>query len=391
MQQSPDSERVRRDMEESLTEWGVVPGKNDRHRRFYRNAIKTALSYCGEKESPLKQRILELRVNNFPKEPTAAVEFVLRQELEEEDATFRRTEDVLGLSFAPYNTAKDSHTGKLVVKLKRDFVKFSKRQFDPFTRFSYDDVDLQQSVGTDWQDLDSLCGHVMEALVACHVVHKCACQSCFRRNVLRYNGGLDDACSWADIVCIGCKATYEIKSKRDVQAIEKSFQFGFRGGSFRTFASFKQLGKRYLLGVSRKASIDVHGCYHHPVTLADIDHVIPRLSSYSFDAAISVMPITTTIKHTNRRHWCKVPAWRENPTATAREVFDSKYGAGEWARFESRDFPVHEGSVAPFDGCSRHKPEVEQDRDHIQSIQKALANLRVGGEEDDWETMYNSD
>jgi hypothetical protein len=394
MQRPPDLERVRRGMEKSLVEWGVEPGKNDTHRNFYRKAIWTATSYCGEKESPLEQRLLELRelrVNNFPKDPTAAVEYVLRQELEEEGATFQTIEDVLGLSFAPYYAFSDSRTGKLVVKLNREFSKFSKRQLDPFTRFSYDDIDLQESVWTGWQDLDSLGGYVMEALVVCHIVHTCACQSCFRENVLRYNGGLDEACSWADIVCIGCRATYETKSKRDVQAIEKSFQFGFWGGSFRTFAGFKQLGKRFLLVVSRKASVDVNGSYHHPVTLADIDHVVPRVSSFSFDDTVPVIPLVTTIKHANRRHWCKVPAWRKNHAAIAEEVFNSKYGDGEWIGFGSRDFPVREGSGAPFDGSSRDNPGGEQLQDDIQSLQQALIDLQVGGEDDDWETLYNSD
>lgn len=140
----------------------------------------------------------------------------------------------------------------------------------------------------------------MEALVACRIVHSEACKFCLYRKCLRYNGGLDDACSWADIVCIKCHATYEIKSKKDPDTVQKGFENGFRGRSFRTFAGLEELGQRYLLVVSR-TPVSVKGELCHPITVATIDHVIPQLSSESFDLSRESIRLRTIIKATNRK------------------------------------------------------------------------------------------
>merc|ERR1719232_2506329 len=101
---------------------------------------------------------------------------------------------------------------------------------------------------------------------------------------MRWNGGRNLASSWHDIVCKKCKATYEIKSKRDNQAIEDCFKFNrIPGGSFSTFHEYKAFGRsRFLLLVSRKPDVDLSGLFFYPVTVALIEDALPALKDKSF-------------------------------------------------------------------------------------------------------------
>lgn len=74
----------------------------------------------------------------------------------------------------------------------------------------------------------------MEALVAHHVVYSASCYHCKQRGGLRRKGGRDTDSSWTDLLCWKCKSTYEIKSKKDAEALEKVFHRNeLPGGSFR--------------------------------------------------------------------------------------------------------------------------------------------------------------
>ena len=202
---------------------------------------------------------------------------------------------------------------------------------DPFTRFAYRDSVPKEDTWTQWQDPSSLGGHALEALVACKVVHTFRCQSCLREGGLRHNGGVDDACSRADIVCILCFATYEVKSKKDMKSVQKGFRYGFQGGSFRLFAGFQEVGKRFLIAVNRKPERDNYGRKHHTIMLASIDHVTPTLTCRSFDGGVDEINIRTVIKTVDERVLCRLETARVDLSKIAEKVFDSKFGRGEWS------------------------------------------------------------
>lgn len=308
------------------------------------------------------------------------MKFVLQTEIKEA-RIFRKCEDTLGHPFAPYYVVNEQ--GRDVPKISRRFFKYSSRQLDPFSRFSYRDQSLKEMVSEDWSTSDSLGGRVFEALVACHIIHSKACKSCFCKNVLRYNGGLDEVCSWSDIVCIKCNATYEIKSKKDPEAIQKSFQYGFRGGSFRTFAQFEQIGERYLIVVSRApvAVCAESGAICHPVTVAKIDYVIPQISCDSFDPKSTNIPLRTIIKLQGRSQWCNLPLCTLDFWSTAKEVFEEYFGPGEWGGMETVSAPLFsESDPSLTTSASLHEKGVDE------IIQKSLAKLELSDDEvDDWE------
>lgn len=95
------------------------------------------------------------------------------------------------------------------------------------------------------------------------------------------------------------------------------------------FAGFEELGKRFLLVVSRKPDIVVGREPHHPVTVASIDYVTPNLSSLSFDDGVEAIRLRTTIKAVDRKIWFRIPACEMNlaqssPKGVRLEVWTSR-------------------------------------------------------------------
>jgi len=352
---SDDTKRVRREVELSLMLWGVKPQLSN-HEKFHRSAINSAVSYSGAaarnkklgERSPVDVRIEELRINgsgggsggDFPKDPLAAVRFVLRGEMDEVavDGNVRNfflVTDTLSHPFEPNYVTADRKTGKEMVRRSPQFSKYSESELDPFRRFARLDLPWHEQRWVHFQDADAAGGHVMEALVACQLVHHEACKSCFARNGLRYNGGSDEASSWADVVCVRCHATYEIKSKADNQKLENCWKYGYPGGSFRTYAALEPNGKRFLVVVSRQPSIGRTEDKHYPVTLAEIDHVVPRLTDWSFVASTkegSGVPLRTIIKPnlSTRKRWCDLPACYVDVAFEVKRAYDGKFGEGKW-------------------------------------------------------------
>merc|ERR1719491_1178991 len=110
--------------------------------------------------------------------------------------------------------------------------KFKISELDPMNRFEgieYSSKDWFRKMwnsSTPPSPSPMLEGIICEALVAHHMIYKIQqCYSCKRRHGLRWNGGFNTSSSWADVICIKCSASYEIKSV--------NIQFdSFRGGKF---------------------------------------------------------------------------------------------------------------------------------------------------------------
>jgi len=133
-----------------------------------------------------------------------------------------------------------------------------------------------------------LVGNAFEAFVSCHAAQNIACFHCKGLRTLCWAGGY--LASWRDLTCRLCRSTYEIKSKKDVAAIDKIFHYKrVDGGSFRGWCIEQKKcanidAKHFLVLVSRAATYVRSGELMWPVEIAEIDRVLPRLSFRSFSS-----------------------------------------------------------------------------------------------------------
>lgn len=141
--------------------------------------------------------------------------------------------------------------------------------------------------------------------------------------------------AWADVVCINCHATYEIKSRKNQEKVRKVMvkYNKVRGGSFLAFSRFKTKGERYLVMVGRTPERDEHGP-HHPLSIAVIDCVTPKLTSDSFDLDDDEIYIGSeiSIKPETRKTWCIIPACGLSYYEVTESAYDEVFGHGEWKK-----------------------------------------------------------
>jgi hypothetical protein len=356
---------VRMEMNRTLMEWGVRRGYSRQHDDFFRMALLKALEYASGASSRAKLTrdsgvdddsdngswktsfFSSLEINAMPTDQKEAIRYVLFSYLDEGQSSFFDAEDRLHLDYAPFYESKSrSQNAATQYRRRREFERFSLKDIDPLERFVRQTYSLKEWYRKLWHDVNSLKGHVFEALVAHHMVFSMPCESCkFRR--LRWNGGLDSMSSWMDVVCMCCRAAYEIKSKASDDKLEKCHQYNScRGGSFRTFyGRFRAAdSKKYLIVVSRGATYNAKtSSFMHRVDLGEIAKVVPRLCSKSFINTgsqdkddIRIVSDVSIRRGTLKRSWCRVPALLDGTDEdlhnTARDVFNSRFGRGAWQR-----------------------------------------------------------
>lgn len=242
-----------------------------------------------------------------------------------------------------------------------------------------------------------LSGTIFEALVACHVIYSEACYNCKFRNVLRWNGGSDLVSSWADLVCIQCHSTFEVKSQGSADSIEKRLRYNnLTGGSFATFYRYAPLGKRFVVVVNREESYNKDTkSMTHRVSVAEITAVLPRLSDYSFAGRQKNsirLKSSIDIKASAMKVWCHVDACKADFSELALQVFDSHFGKGAWRQAASID------TVPKLDDidirASKDKSTSLPKCIELDSLKQSLQDLKGlddDGSDEDWETMYDSD
>ena len=389
-----DQEKIKNEMDHSLREWGVDPSglylsrvQRMKHISFCNLARATAVEYAlgsstmaQPEDHPLIKCVDSISEENivFPKDSNSAIRFLLEDMLndvvEENNKVYTNiAEDKIGMDYAPYFRHGSGNYYR-----QRDFRRFSDDELDPLKRFTKHQLLPQEYLHLMWSDEDSLSGNIFEALVSSYVIYNKPCHHCSSADAIRWNGGFGQSSSWADLVCLRCYSTYEIKSKRNMDKIEKGFRYGFQGSSYRTFHKYPPVSNasRYLVVVSRTPSAT-----GHKVVIAKIEEVTPRLSSLSFidmESTERDMHIGSEIKAdlSSRQDWCIVPPCSLDSTKMAKELFDHHFGEGEWSRMVKSNGTAIKATQAP---TTSRFARPEADMAHLQDSLRGL-RLRDSGQ-----------
>ena len=246
----------------------------------------------------------------------------------------------------PLHQAQDYETGESVMRPKKGYgwlFHNNPAALNPFRRFEYKHHDNPADyAASNWHQA-SVGGYVGEAMVACRMEQDKSCLHCDQKGKLRWNGGFGVTSAWADVVCLSCHSSYEIKSKRDQKAVQKALiTYGtVNGGSFLAFSKFEPRGRRYLVMVPRSPQEDTLGTPFHVVTVVEIDRVVPKLTDRSFDPTnVDNLKIGSRIfvKRATLKTWFTVPACRVPIYELVNAVYDNEFGAGQWQkRHPSKD------------------------------------------------------
>ncbi|KAL7545788.1 hypothetical protein ACHAWF_009135 [Thalassiosira exigua] len=248
-------DEVRDEAVHSLKEWGVK-GSHEKHSSFRQRAIRDCLANLSKKsEEPINYA--KLNADGFPENYKDAYEHVLRDD-DVPSGCYLISSDRLkaGGPYPPYRRWYDRISGEVVdYKLRKEFKVFPSDQIESMTRFQFRKPTPEEILFERWfvdgnDAADE--GVLFEAILACHALQSESCYNC-KCKTLRWNGG--GAASWQDLVCINpkCRATYEIKTKADLEKVEKAFQHNnINGGSFSAWCqlrSSKQAGQKAYIAI----------------------------------------------------------------------------------------------------------------------------------------------
>ena len=290
---------AKRELEMSLRAWGVDPTQNYRHKTYEEDAMKKLKAFFvidKVKTFVSKPSILPYKIED-------AVEEVLKAEVEGKmvDHCEFPPSDVIGsmdYSNPPYFVRPHRFLpNEHFITLNRQFKGIPTNHLDPLKRFSSrkctkKEFFLEQWVNGKANDKEAVVlGHVFEAIVASYATHNIACFSCKRRKTIRWNGG--PSAPWTDMECMSCESAYEIKSKQNMEKVEKGYARNLNGGSYGSFQRLHQQSrkngwKHFVVTVSRMPSYSripekgpgLHQCW--AVQIAEIDRLVPRLKPTSF-------------------------------------------------------------------------------------------------------------
>lgn len=336
-------EAIKYEILHSAKEWGLHPSTNHRDERFCNEVSKIAIDTLTRPETienDLHDLYNELRETRLPNDLDRAIQVVLKTHLETaRDLELGYAVDSLGMDFEPFFKPPRSGDDTLY-RRRREYKRFTQEELDPFQRFTQVTMDAEAYYHKIWTgNRASLEGGVFQAIVAQYMELHLACVNCNLRECLRWNGGHKTLSSWSDVVCLECHATYQIKSKKDADKVDKGLKFNsFRGGSFKRYYKYHPLGKRYLVIVSRAASYDrKQRKMTHNVTIGEIARVLPRLNGESFTKE-DKMNITADIELKSdsiQKSWISIPEYEGDFRSIAEEVYTTEFGPGKWNRINS--------------------------------------------------------
>ncbi|KAK1747324.1 hypothetical protein QTG54_001287 [Skeletonema marinoi] len=309
----------------SLLEMGA---SSDVHSKLRQRVIRDCKAYLSSSGDPIDWQAL--KALKFPKNYNDAYEHVLRND--DVPDTVTTYKDKLKLDgYEPFYRNFDRRTGVFNgYKLKAEFKAVSPSQLDPFNRFTFDRTSKEETLFDDWflADDDSRDGIMYEAVLACHALQAESCHNCKVKNVLRWNGG--SGSSWQDLLCTMCEATYEIKTKATMEKVETALRYNnIKGGSFSAWCEMKnskhRSQKTYLVLLTREPTFNRQNKQVRPVTIAEIEKVLPRVHAGSFNTERTCVSLKSrvSLNMNTKTKWFDLPVKGE--TIYMKEIAEKVY------------------------------------------------------------------
>jgi hypothetical protein len=358
---------AKRELIISLRAWGVDPTRSPEHRTFENHALRTLASLF-DREPVAKRSESSI----LPKNIEDAVEKVLKAEVHGKDPhrCGFPTDSIKGMEYAPYIVRPDRFCPpKLFVTLKSQFKGFTKSQLDPLQRFSPRNCTKKEFFVEQWVVAKDahVQGHVFEAIVASYAYHNMPCYSCKRRRSLRWNGG--PTAPWTDMECSSCESSYEIKSKKNMEVIERAQKINLDGGSYSGFLRLHQQSrkngwKHFLVTVSREPSLSPHKCW--AVQIAEIDGLLPRLKPMSFLNDRELQFASEIVTKSALAPWFNIPYQSVEYRDVVDKVLEEMF-PGVLAELVAEDDLPDEGTT--------EETVTESNGNDVAALRDALANM----------------
>jgi hypothetical protein len=195
----------------------------------------------------------------------------------------------------------------------------------------------------DFSDRNFVLGMAFEAIVACHVAHSVlpvSCVHCGSQRSIQWCGGKRS--SWADITCLTCQASYEIKSKESQEAISMEFERNScQGGSYSGYEA--RVGSNYnrrcfvafVSRTSKPAYVGETICNTWLVEVAELGGTQPQMQVQPSLNHTGAGPTSKfQVRPGTRKIWFRIPAIEFDLETIAREIFDCRF-PGKWEGLKS--------------------------------------------------------
>ncbi|KAL9187322.1 hypothetical protein ACHAXT_001425 [Thalassiosira profunda] len=401
------------ELQHSLHEMGVNRS-DDEHVKFRKRAIKTCIADLSRMDKRIDFQALKKEA--FPKTYGEAYAHVLRNDTVSGEQIYLYNDDLDVDGFPePFCRWFDRRTGEVIAyQRKQEYQRFSSAQLDPFQRFGFNETTEEELFFERWfvDDDDAACdGVLFEAILACHAVQSVPCFNCKFKKALRWTGGGNSA--WTDMICTNCRAVYEIKTKANMEKVENALKWNnIPGGSFSRWCSLRNSvepgRKMYLVILPRKSTINrrrekgkftltssghchsVSSLSHSfrtvfPVTIAEIDKVLPRVYPGSFNPNRQTIRFKSNValKLATKAKWFDLPIPDEAVEVgqIAEKVFKERFSE------ETYDRLMHElvlGSESGDGSIAASEGDDEDANGTVSSIAEELAKLEMP---DDWEDL----
>lgn len=404
-----DESWVRAEIVNSLNEWGVSGSRKDQT-AFRAKVLREGVAMIQDKE---KEPVAfdQLKLTKFPTDATEAITLAVKSDFEDDHRHLHWvTCDELGdeAPFPPFYKRERRHAyGSVVTYPKRNqYSKFSNEDLDPFRRFTFRQIGKSEYWFDRWvlSPDAALLGTVFEAMLACHALQFEPCFNCKHRKSLRWSGG--SKTSFQDLVCIKCKSLFEVKTKENMEKVERTFQCNnLSGGSFSRYSATRNGllpgQKMFIVMLPRTFTVTQAGLKVYPVFAAEIEEVAPSLTCSSFNPHRKDyfhFKSSVRMKLQTKKKWFDLP----KPSTSidnykiydkafiacfSREEFDCRRAevVSDSVASQNREEKRNQGSERKLEEDTLNEPVVSK----VNALKEDLESLRVGNEEeDDWESMY---
>jgi len=379
------------ELSHSLSEWGVPKDTQFEFRRgvilvgigYFRARGNDASSSIEDLTSPSSRRMLR-DSNAALTDITAAFEYYLQYE--DIIAPIFCYEDMINMDASePYYRWYNISTRKIEYKLKPKFLGISSQYLDPFDRFRYEEMSKEEHFFSKWLvdngNKAAIGGKLMEVYLGCHVLRYEVCFHCNSRKSIRWNGA--SISSWQALVCLTCNATYEVKTKANMEDVESAFRFNkIIGGSFEEFCKIRnsQLQpKMFCVLLPRKSIAKDPHTQVYPVYVAEITKGVPQLYHGAFNKRLPKLRFKTrlSVSLSTKKKWfdLPVPNTPVDVGGIGKKVFIDRFSMGKYCEMKKIYFGDNNDSSSDDESnnCNSNSEII----DAVAEITKGIRDIKI--------------